>query len=200
MNSKAELRRRFRRLRRQALEEAGQALPSAILAVATELLGSPGTALRQGKRLGLYWPLAGEIDLRPLAQRAAVALPAIQGGRLLYRPWQPGDPLHADACGIPAPLPEAGSLAPGELGLLLIPALAIDPTGFRLGSGGGWYDRLRAEPAWRQLPAMAVLPAICCGVALPSDPWDVPLSGWISERGPSHCRGAEAGTAADSDN
>ncbi|MFN5162901.1 MAG: 5-formyltetrahydrofolate cyclo-ligase, partial [Cyanobacteriota bacterium] len=75
------------------------------------------------------------------------------------------------------------SLAAPDLGLLLVPALAIDRRGIRLGYGGGWYDRLRADPAWRAVPALVVLPAACVVEALPSDPWDVPFDGWIDESG-----------------
>jgi 5-formyltetrahydrofolate cyclo-ligase len=69
------------------------------------------------------------------------------------------------------------------MALLLVPALAIDQHGIRLGSGGGWYDRLRAAPAWRAVPALAVLPAACVVEALPSDPYDVPFDGWLDEQG-----------------
>jgi 5-formyltetrahydrofolate cyclo-ligase len=150
--------------------------------------------------LGLWWPLPGEPDLRPLADRLPdrVALPAIVpwkgpgagaagGRRLVYRPWRPGEALVSDLCGIPAPPPgggEAGlALAPSDLALLLVPALAVDPAGLRLGSGGGWYDRLRADPAWRGVPALAVLPAACVCPALPRDPWDIPFDGWLDETG-----------------
>jgi len=108
-----------------------------------------------------------------------------QGGdpaRLVYRPWRPGAPLAADACAIPAPTTAA--LEPGALGLLLVPALAFDPaSGIRLGYGGGWYDRLRADPAWAAVPALVVLPAVCLAVALPRDGWDVPFRGWLDEHG-----------------
>ncbi|MEO1003632.1 MAG: 5-formyltetrahydrofolate cyclo-ligase [Cyanobacteria bacterium J06638_7] len=138
-------------------------------------------------RVGLYWPLAGEIDLRPLALSprldGRLALPAVIAGRLVYRPWRPGEPLQADACAIPAPPPAAGELAAGDLALLLVPALAVDRQGVRLGYGGGWFDRLRSSSAWRAVPALAVLPWGCLVERLPHDPWDVPLAGWITEQG-----------------
>lgn len=177
--AKAALRRHYRQVRRQALAEGGIGLAEGIrcraLAAAREL--------EPGQHLGLYWPLAGEIDLRALALELPLALPAIHQHRLVYRPWQPGQPLEADACGIPAPPASVAELPPDQLGLLLVPALAIDPAGIRLGYGGGWYDRLRSQPAWRQVPALAVLPAACCEAVLPRDPWDVPFGGWIHERG-----------------
>ena len=179
------------RLRPLRLERA-RPCQGAILAVARrELLA----LLPPGTRLGLYWPLAGESDLTALAElpgqgpgtalAGRLALPAVAGlpgqGHLEYRAWQPGEPLEPDLCRIPAP--RGPALAPGQLGLVLVPALGLDRQGIRLGSGGGWYDRLRADPAWRAVPALAVLPAACLVEQLPRDPWDVPFDGWLDERG-----------------
>ncbi len=175
---KSQLRRHYRRQRRQSLPGAA----AGIAAVAQRELPDH---LRQGQRLGLYWPLAHEPDLRVLAEAAPrqVALPAVRReAGLVYLPWEPGQPLAADTCGVQAPL-EAPPLAPEALALLLVPALAVTPDGLRLGSGGGWYDRLRADPRWRAVPALAVLPAACVASTLPCDPWDVPFSGWLDERG-----------------
>jgi 5-formyltetrahydrofolate cyclo-ligase len=201
-SSKDGLRPHFRRLRRQNLPAAA----AGILAVARrELpprLSPEGSSA--GGRLGLWWPIGAEPDLRPLATEidartpGRLALPAVLPGagpspglQLLYLPWSPGDPLAPDVCGIPAPLPPApgsdGSplpLPPSAIALLLVPALAIDHAGIRLGSGGGWYDRLRAQAPWRAVPALAVLPAACTRrEPLPRDSWDVPFDGWIDETG-----------------
>ena len=192
---KIRLRRHFRALRLAALAEsqalilaaARRQLPALLPAALLPEALVPAAGLPAGQRLGIYWPLAGEPDLRPLAALdLPLALPAVwaeppQAARLLYRSWQPGELLAADHCGIPAPT--SAELGPEALGLLLVPALAIDRQGFRLGYGGGWYDRLRAEPAWRALPALAVLPAACVVEALPRDRWDVPFAGWLDETG-----------------
>ena len=103
-------------------------------------------------------------------------------GRLEYHPWAPGQPLEPDGCGIPAPS-TGQPLDPAALALLLVPALAVDRRGVRLGYGGGWYDRLRADPAWAAVPALVVVPHGCVVDRLEQEPWDVPFSGWISERG-----------------
>lgn len=180
-SAKAELRRHFRLRRRQASAAASES----IAAVAAALVPS---LLAPSQRLGLYWPIGHEPDLRSLAEtlpspwRLQLALPAIRRERLLYLPWRPGDPLEPDGVGIPAPLGETG-LEPSQLGLLLVPALAVDPSGLRLGSGGGWYDRLRSDPCWRAVPALAVLPSCCVTSALPRDVWDLPLTGWLDETG-----------------
>ncbi|MFM9088653.1 MAG: 5-formyltetrahydrofolate cyclo-ligase [Cyanobium sp.] len=178
---KPELRRHVRPQRRLAMAAA----PGAIAAMAAGLVPP---LLAPSQRLGLYWPMGHEPDLRPLARtlpaawRHQLALPAIRGSSMLYLPWQMGDPLEPDGAGIPAPLGAEG-LTPDQLGLLLVPSLAVDVQGIRLGSGGGWYDRLRADPFWRAVPALAVVPALCVTAALPRDPWDVPLSGWLDETG-----------------
>jgi 5-formyltetrahydrofolate cyclo-ligase len=181
---KEQLRRQFRRRRREALPTAAAGL------LATARRHLPALLERRAGHLGLFWPVGSEPDLRPLAAAwpGRLALPAVAGASLVYRPWRPGDPLAADACGIPAPLgggegPGAGpGLEPSAMALLLVPALAMAPSGLRLGSGGGWYDRLRADPRWEAVPALAVLPAACAGAALPRDPWDIPFHGWIDER------------------
>ena len=127
-SAKAIWRQRLRPLR---LERA-RPCQGAILAVARrELLA----LLPPGTRLGLYWPLAGESDLRALADlpgqgpgttlAGRLALPAVAGlpgqGHLEYRAWQPGERLELDLCRIPAP--RGPALAPSQLGLVLVQAL-----------------------------------------------------------------------------
>ena len=172
--------RRWYRQRRAELLVAAQ--PELLAVAAREL----PLRLAAGLRLGIYWPLAGEADLTPLAEHpqlsGRLALPRVAQGQLRYRPWQPGEPLRPDDTGIPAPSGTADLEAP-ELGLLLAPALACDRQGIRLGYGGGWFDRLRSTPPWRAIPALAVLPAGCLEPQLPQDPWDVPFDGWLTERG-----------------
>ncbi len=175
---KSELRSLFRRRRREILP----AVAGKILTVA---LREVPLRVPEGKRLGLYWPLAHEPDLRPLAQLLAdqLALPAVNPEHgLHYRPWRPDQPLAPDACGIPAPV-DGPPLPPEQLALLLVPALALSADGVRLGSGGGWYDRLRADPRWRAVEALVVLPAACLTAALPGDPWDIPFDSWLDETG-----------------
>ena len=80
-------------------------------------------------------------------------------GGLVYRRWG-GDKatsqhLQPDGCGIPAPA-EGRTLQPDELACLLVPALAIDRRGVRLGYGGGYYDRLRRQTPWKAVRALVV--------------------------------------------
>jgi 5-formyltetrahydrofolate cyclo-ligase len=192
---KDSLRRHYRQLRRHSLPLAEAALLEVLataLPLALEAADARAHPQAGPSRLGLYWPVGAEPDWRPLLARwpetlcRRLALPVVRCvdgvGRLTYGAWHPADPLAADGCGIPAPMASA-PLEAQALALLLVPALAMDHRGIRLGSGGGWYDRLRADPTWRQRPALAVLPAACVVPSLPSDPWDVPFSGWLDENG-----------------
>jgi len=182
---KASLRRHYRALRQILLPQAGGP-------IADQLQASLSLLTKPDKHFGLYWPLAGEVDLLHLQQSPALtypcplALPAISQGQLVYRAWAPGGPLEPDDCGIPAPL--GSPLSPSALSCLLVPALAFDAAGVRLGSGGGWYDRLRSDPAWSSVSSFAVLPKGCLVVSLPRDPWDRPLDGWLDETGLHHCQ------------
>ncbi|MBO6837148.1 MAG: 5-formyltetrahydrofolate cyclo-ligase [Alphaproteobacteria bacterium] len=94
--------------------------------------------------LGFYWPIKGEVDLRPfvrdtLADRFKLALPYIpvRNQPVRFRRWRPGAPMIQGFWNIPIPEDET-CLSPD---ILLIPLVGFDSQGFRLGNGGGYYDR-----------------------------------------------------------
>ena len=173
--AKTEQRRHWRQQRQLAMVQRADALTAAVHQALTKLQ-RPG-------RLGLFWPLGAEARLidPPPRWPGGLALPRAEAGGLVYAAWQPGDDLAEDACGIPAPT--GAPLEPAQLALLLVPALAGSRSGIRLGSGGGWYDRFRAQPEWRAVPALMVMPHCCSCAELVVEPWDVPFDGWITERG-----------------
>ncbi|MBL0899331.1 MAG: 5-formyltetrahydrofolate cyclo-ligase [Reyranella sp.] len=92
-----------------------------------------------------FWPIRDEIDTRPLMielhnQGCQLALPVVQGkGRpLIFRAWRPGDPLEAGVFGTLQPSARRETIEPDAL---IVPMLACDADGWRLGYGGGFYDR-----------------------------------------------------------
>lgn len=102
------------------------------------------------------WPFRGEPDLRRLMGRwrhadaaRTVALPVVvgRGQPLVFRPWWPGMALAADRHGIAHP-PDGDAVTPD---IVLVPLNAFDALGYRLGYGGGYFDRTLAS-----LPAVAV--------------------------------------------
>ncbi len=106
-----------------------------------------------------YWPMSEEIDIRPLMARLhaaghALALPVVvgKGQPLTFRRWRPGAPLVKAAFGLHQPAADAPPVAPD---ILLVPLLAFDADGYRLGWGGGFYDRTLAALRG-QAPVIAI--------------------------------------------
>jgi 5-formyltetrahydrofolate cyclo-ligase len=134
-----------------------------------------------------YHPVRGEIDCLPLlaalaSQGRTLALPiAREDGLLDFMTWSPGAELRPGRFNIPCPV--GGALV--EPGVLLIPLLAFDKRGFRLGYGGGCYDRtltvLRAQGA---VAAVGLAYDFQEALALPSEPHDQRLDWVVTPAGP----------------
>ena len=104
--------------------------------------------------LGVYWPFQAEFDPRPLidwlvATGSAVALPAVvdKKGPLEYRAWRPGEELVDGVWGIPAP--KAREIVLPQV--VLAPLVGFDRRSYRLGYGGGYFDRTLAALSPRPL-------------------------------------------------
>lgn len=181
--------RRTLRARRQALSASRQR--RAAMSLQTVL--APHPLLLRCRRTALYLPQDGELDPRPLA-RALLArnhqlfLPVIDpirhGGRLLrFARWRPGQtPLRPNRFGIPEP---PGRRTPAwSLDLVLMPLVAFDRRGNRLGMGGGFYDRSFA--ADRQRPGRPLLVGLAHAFQevsdLPTAPHDVPLDAIVTDQ------------------
>ena len=100
-----------------------------------------------GRTVSLYWPFRGEPDLRPWMQRviergARVALPVVvaKGEPLVFRFWAPGEKLERGVWNIPVP----SNGAPAVPDIVISPLVGADPECYRLGYGGGFYDRTLA--------------------------------------------------------
>ena len=137
------------------------------------------------KYIGIYWPLKGEVDIRFIKEttKQKIALPSsskIKG--ISYHHWT-NNQLEVDSNKIPAPIREK-AINPNDISILFVPAIAIDQEGYRLGYGGGYFDRLRKNDLWISIPSFVVISNNCISKSpLPRDPWDLPFNGWISEKG-----------------
>jgi 5-formyltetrahydrofolate cyclo-ligase len=107
-------------------------------------------------------------------------------GKLLsWHQWSPRAEiaLTAGAYGIMEPSADAPVLAAGQVDLILVPSVACDQQGYRLGYGGGYYDRLLSLPEWANQTTIGIVFEAARVVNLPIDPWDRPLKNICTEAG-----------------
>lgn len=187
----AQARSAYRRTLRQQLVERRLALTperyTLLCATIREQLRSHFAHL-SGLRVAFCWPVKNEPDLRPLmsswlasgAAGFSALLPVVSAvdAPLAFRAWTPESPMIEDRYGIPAPA-EGAFLLPQAL---LIPVNAFDAAGFRLGYGGGFFDRTLAA-----LPSSALSIGVGFELArvdsvLP-EAHDVRLDAMVSEAG-----------------
>lgn len=93
--------------------------------------------------LGIYWPFGSEPDLRDVAlawvatdEARSLALPVVVGEVMRYRLWTKSSPMTRDSCGLTVP-----ATPYVEPDVVLAPALGFSARGYRLGYGGGYFDR-----------------------------------------------------------
>lgn len=137
--------------------------------------------------IGAYWPIKGEFDALPALYRwtetdsqRIIGLPVIlrETKQLRFHAWWPGCPMEEDAYGIPKPK----DTPQFEPQLLLVPCVGYGPRGYRLGYGGGFYDRTLAE--LRPKPVTVGLAYSHGHVPwLQPEPHDVPLDVIVTEEG-----------------
>ena len=133
-----------------------------------------------------FWPMRHEIDPRPLleaahAAGAACCLPVVEGKAvpLVFRRWEPDDSLEPGPFGTREPHPDAETMTPTHL---LVPLLVFDRRGFRLGYGGGYYDRTIAGLRLRgSVVAVGVAYAAQEVEAVPHDDLDARLDWVVTE-------------------
>ena len=141
--------------------------------------------VKQYKNIGyvaIYWPLKNEVDITSLKEKISLALPRCKGKKeLLFYPWDK-KPLTKDSEGILSPN-NSFSLSHEQINLILVPCLSVDENLTRLGYGGGYFDKLRRDKNWRNIPCIGVLTSNCVSkIPLTRAEWDIPLSGFITEK------------------
>jgi 5-formyltetrahydrofolate cyclo-ligase len=177
---KAELRKQCRRVRKSLGEEARA---YASLAVCGEI--ESWVAFQTSETILTYMPVHSEVDLTPLLERyrhKRWVLPRIlpeQGHSMVFHPYDAGH-LVKHPFGMAEPAPYLPVVLPEEIRLALVPGLAFDRSGWRLGYGGGYYDRFLSDFA-----------GITAGIVfhellLPEVPHsllDIPMQWVVSEQG-----------------
>lgn len=147
---------------------------------------------RRAQHVLLYLPMAGEVDLTPLTADSAETAGA---SRTYYvtRTWpDPGRPLSVHAYdpsalerhryGFAQPMSTAAPVDPALLDIALVPGLAFDASGTRLGYGRGYFDRLLAEiPS--TTPRVGIAPLATVVPRLPREPHDVAMDYLATESG-----------------
>ena len=144
-------------------------------------------SLQQPKRIALYQAHDGEIDLLPtlqwlLQQNCHCYLPVVhpvRSGYLWFAPYQASD----SSCNLfgtiePAYTPQ-DIVAPWEVDWVLVPLVALDPDRYRLGMGGGFYDR---SFAYNQPTMLGCAYALQCVPQVPRAAWDIQLDYIVTER------------------
>lgn len=184
---KADLRRRAKAARREASLATGADASEAMARHGIAFAERPAPAIVSG-----FIAIGDEIDLVPLMARLEnegyrLALPVMEGkGKpLVFRAWSPGEPLSQTMWGIREPLPAAETVDPD---IVLSPLLAFDMAGYRLGYGGGFYDRTLAR-------LRALKPIVSIGIAydeqrvdaVPRLDYDERLDWILTPSGPMKC-------------
>lgn len=160
---------------------AGAAIADHLVRVLTDRFGGAG-----GMVLAAYWPIRGEPDLRPwMARQAAagmrIALPVVTAPDqpLIFRPWSPDAPMRPGRWNIPEPDTDAQVLPQ----IVLAPTVGWDAARFRLGYGGGFYDRTLAALRPRPYAIGIGLDAGRLATIYPQ-PHDAALDLLVTETGP----------------
>src|SRR5664279_3900048 len=190
-DNNAETLERDRRALRRQLIERRMALSvddcAKLSATVREHLRSNFPQLAQ-MRVGFCWPVKNEPDLRPLLNAwlsagdpgFAALLPVVVeiDSPLAFRAWTPGGRLLADRYGIPTP--ESGEFLLPQA--LLLPVNAFDAAGYRIGYGGGFFDRTLAalKPAPLSIGVGFELARVA---SIGPQPHDMRLDAMVSEAG-----------------
>ncbi len=176
---------RLRQVQKQRRAAAFAALPVAGHALAARIFST--ITLPAGAPCSGFWPMGDELDLRPLLARLhfaghPVGLPVVvkRGTPLLFRRWQPSDELVSGGYGTSMPSADKPVIEPE---ILFVPLLAFDRQGYRVGYGGGFYDRtLQALRGAGPRLAVGVAFAAQEVEAVPRDEHDQKLDWIVTER------------------
>lgn len=190
MTARAEIRKRIRSQRRQLSPHQRRAAANAIAANLRQT-----NMFYRSRRIAGFIANDGEPDLTPLMHRAwalgkdwhlpVIGLPSTN--QLWFAPYRGDQPLHLNRFGIPEPaFPLRKTTPPWGLDLILLPLVAFDRHGNRLGMGKGYYDRtlqyLHLRQHWHKPRLIGVAYEFQKLDAITAEPWDIPLDGIVTEQ------------------
>lgn len=189
MPAKPDIRRQIRR-RRRALSTAERRTAAARI---TAVLGRLHF-FSAARRVAVFAANDGEIDPGPATRYHAAkqyylpVIPADGRRRMGFAPVGPETTFRKNRYGIPEPAVPARELVTAlELDLVLAPLVAFDRKGGRLGMGGGYYDEtfafLASRESWHRPKLVGVAFSFQEVPHIDRDPWDIPLSAVVTERG-----------------
>jgi len=174
------------RMERQALSvEDRAAIVTALAKQLREVLSTQfdGT---QARVISAYWPIKGEPDLRPLVAElhsagVTISLPIVEqkAAPLVFRRWTPETRMVRGDWNIPVPPPDSEALIPD---ITLAPLVGWDGAGFRLGYGGGYFDRTLAALAPRPVTIGIGFQSAHLSTIYPQ-PHDIPLNVILTQEG-----------------
>ena len=177
---------------RQGLSSADVKPGSAAIVELLQATSDIVAAARQGP-VAVYWPVRGEPDVRlggpnddavkatrgALTAAHGLTLPGHPGASPELRAWKPTTSLATAWGSLRFPADGAARVPAEDHGLILVPAVAFDRAGNRLGNGAGWYDRLLSGLGRRPIGAGPLLVGIAHDFQLvehlTAQPWDVPM-------------------------
>lgn len=188
-SERSELRSRIR-CHRRALTPLQQTIASRRLSA--QVRRAP--AFSRARRLAVYLASDGEISLKPLIELCwklgkSVYLPVlhpVRHNRLWFTPYTRNTRLRPNRYKIPEPVLKRPGAAPWALDLVLMPLVAFDASGNRMGMGGGYYDRTFAftlrKPGLKGPKLVGMAHDFQRVESLPLADWDVPLRGVVTDQ------------------
>ena len=172
---------------RRGLLQQRQSLPADIWQQKSTQLCShlqSSSLFAQSQTIVAYFSFRQEPDLSILfSDDHRWGFPRCAGKSLSWHLWKPGEALETGSYGLIEPPADSPTLQPAEVDLILVPAVACDEQGYRLGYGGGFYDRLFSSPEWASTPALGIVFEFAYLPQLPIDSWDKQLHGVCTEMG-----------------
>ncbi len=126
----------------------------------------------------LFYPLKNEVNLLSLLEdNKSFYFPRVSGNDLLVCPYNKGDKLEKSSFNVLEPC--SSPVNPKILDLIIVPALLVDRSGYRLGYGGGFYDRFLAEYSTDK-NTICLMPKQLIVDKLPVEKFDIPVKEIIS--------------------